>query len=77
MVLVLSLNFHWRISSWLSKSFTKETHLALLDNRTELSIAEYEAMFAETLDTDIDQTLEDELKYSISAINNTVRSYRN
>ena len=35
-------------------------------------------MFAETLDTDIDQTLEDELKYSISAINNnTVRSYRN
>ena len=33
-------------------------------------------MFAETLDTDIDQTLEDELKYSISAIN-TVRSYRN
>mgnify|MGYP000009709807 FL=1 len=55
----------------------KETHLALLDNRTELSIAEYEAMFAETLDTDIDQTLEDELKYSISAINNTVRSYRN
>ncbi len=40
----------------------KETHLALLDNQTELSIAEYEAMFAETLDTNIDQTLEDQLK---------------
>ncbi|MTD42194.1 hydroxymethylglutaryl-CoA synthase [Erwinia sp. CPCC 100877] len=54
----------------------KARHQALLDNRTQLTIAEYETMFTETLAIDEDQSFDDSLRYSLSAIQNTVRSYR-
>jgi hydroxymethylglutaryl-CoA synthase len=53
----------------------KAEHLALLDSRHQLAIAEYEKMFTETLDINQDQAFQDQLLYSIKAIKNTIREY--
>ncbi|WP_086313340.1 hydroxymethylglutaryl-CoA synthase [Enterococcus sp. 7F3_DIV0205] len=53
-----------------------DIHQKQLVERKRLSIAEYEAMFNDVLDADIDSNYEDSLLYSIASISNTVRTYK-
>ncbi|KAF1301059.1 hydroxymethylglutaryl-CoA synthase [Enterococcus saccharolyticus] len=54
----------------------QEHHQQLLAQRQQLTIEQYEQLFADNLDTSVDATFEDDLPFSITAIKNTVRSYR-
>ncbi|MEG0293459.1 hydroxymethylglutaryl-CoA synthase [Enterococcus sp.] len=54
----------------------KEAHQELLNNRQKLSIAEYEAMFEDRFDIDQPHTFEDDLPFSITTIEGTIRTYR-
>ena len=58
------------------KQLAQAAHQTLLDARQKLTIAEYEAMFNETIDIDQDQSFEDDLLYSIREIKNTIRYYK-
>lgn len=58
------------------KHLEKEQHLALLENRKKLSMAEYEAMFEDELDTAITAAFDDQTPFSITQIENTIRTYR-
>lgn len=54
----------------------KDAHLALLENRQPLSMADYETMFADDLDTAITASFDDLTPFSIQHIENTIRVYR-
>lgn len=54
----------------------KAKHAEQLEQRTQLTIEEYERMFSDRLDVDKDAEYEDTLAYSISSVRNTVRDYR-
>ncbi|WP_429967088.1 hydroxymethylglutaryl-CoA synthase [Enterococcus sp. AZ173] len=58
------------------KQLAQAAHQTLLDARQKLTIAEYEAMFNETIDIDQDQSFEDDLLYSIRETKNTIRYYK-
>lgn len=51
-------------------------HQNLLNERKRLSIEEYEKMFEDSLDVNIDQEFSDTYPYSIQSIHNTIRQYR-
>lgn len=68
--------FSGRLVDGYQKQLLTNLHRAQLDNRTVLSIAEYEELFNDILDTDVDSDYEDELPYSIASISNTVRAYK-
>ncbi|MBM7688780.1 hydroxymethylglutaryl-CoA synthase [Enterococcus ureilyticus] len=53
-----------------------DLHQKQLDERQILSISEYEEMFNDHLDINLDQDYEDSLLYSIVSVSNTVRFYR-
>lgn len=53
-----------------------DLHQTQLADRKVLSIAEYEEMFNDILDTNVDSEYEDSLLYSIASISNTVRAYK-
>lgn len=58
------------------KHLETAAHLALLDRRTKLSIQEYEAMFTDELDTSATASFDDATPFSITNIEQTIRSYR-
>lgn len=51
-------------------------HQNLLNERKRLSIEEYEKMFEDSLDVNVDQEFSDTYPYSIQSIHNTIRQYR-
>lgn len=54
----------------------KEAHQQLLANRQKLSIAEYESMFEDQLDIDQINTFEDDLPFSLTSVEGTIRTYK-
>ena len=54
----------------------RTAHEELLGQRQQLSIADYEALFADKLVIDENQKFNDDLLFSITAIEHTIRSYR-
>ncbi|MHC5269714.1 hydroxymethylglutaryl-CoA synthase [Enterococcus sp. LJL98] len=58
------------------KQLAGAAHQHLLDQRTKLSIAAYEAMLTDEIDTSINATFDDSTPFSITKIEQTVRSYR-
>lgn len=57
------------------QQLNKEQHLHLLNTRQQLTIAEYEKMFAESLEINQEQQFQDSLPYSLTTVTNTVRNY--
>lgn len=53
-----------------------DLHQKQLAERKVLSIAEYEKIFNDVLNTDVDNEYEDSLLFSITATSNTVRAYK-
>ncbi|ALS00475.1 hydroxymethylglutaryl-CoA synthase [Enterococcus silesiacus] len=53
-----------------------DLHQKQLEERQVLSISEYEEMFNDQLDSNLDQDYEDQLLYSIASVSNTVRFYK-
>ncbi|EOH98734.1 hydroxymethylglutaryl-CoA synthase [Enterococcus haemoperoxidus ATCC BAA-382] len=53
-----------------------DLHQKQLAERKVLSIAEYEEIFNDVLNTDVDSEYEDSLLFSITATSNTVRAYK-
>ena len=51
-------------------------HEAMLSQRQQLTIEDYEELFSDRLIIDEDQTFDDELLFSITSIENTIRTYR-
>lgn len=67
-------------SGTLVDSFEKHLHAdyhrALLNNRTQLSVAAYEKMFAASIEPNTSYTFDDPLPFSLCAIENNIRHYR-
>lgn len=56
-------------------ALTREAHVNLLDSRTQLSIAEYEKLFAEIIEPNTDYDFSDTLSFSLKEIRNNIRHY--
>ncbi|MGX7243230.1 hydroxymethylglutaryl-CoA synthase [Enterococcus quebecensis] len=58
------------------KELLKDRHQKQLTERKRLSINDYEEMFNDSLDVNVDKEYKDSLLYSIATISNTVRMYK-
>ncbi|WP_313538233.1 hydroxymethylglutaryl-CoA synthase [Enterococcus sp.] len=68
--------FSGRLVKGYQQQLNKQGHEALLDARQKLSIEEYEQLFDEKIDVDVNKTFNDDLLYSIQEIRDTIRYYK-
>ena len=68
--------FSGRLVPGYQAALNADQHQMLLKQRQVLTIAEYERMFADSLDIQQSATFDDPTPYSITKINNTIREYR-
>lgn len=67
--------FSMRLVEGYQQHLLSDLHKKQFEQRTKLSIAEYESMFSDQLHIDTDNEFSDPTPYSISQINNKIRYY--
>ncbi|GMA44023.1 hypothetical protein GCM10025853_14800 [Tetragenococcus halophilus subsp. halophilus DSM 20339] len=67
--------FSMRLVEGYQQHLLSDLHKKQFDQRTKLSIEEYESMFSDQLNIETDNEFNDQTPYSIVKTNNTIRYY--